>query len=102
MRPVYHRKAESTSIFADQSGNTDTLLFHDGVKWAIAKTTDITTELGRNPKDEEILLFFEKFHTMYGMDHLDSNRLRNLLILILPKAPTIAHKIVATIVTAVW
>ena len=76
MRPVYHRKAEGTSIFAEyQTGNTDTLLFHDGVKWTIAKTTDIKyikekddPPLGRNPTDQEILQFFETFHTMYGMD----------------------------------
>jgi hypothetical protein len=65
MRPVYHRKADGASIFADQADSTDTLLFHDGVKWTIAKTTQITSELGKNPTDDQILLFFEKFHTMY-------------------------------------
>jgi len=41
MRPVYHRKASGASIFAEQAGNTDTLLFHDGVKWAIAKVDEV-------------------------------------------------------------
>jgi hypothetical protein len=37
MRPVYHRKSTGASIFANQVGNTDTLIFHDGVKWAVAR-----------------------------------------------------------------
>ena len=69
IRPVFVRRPGGSEPNSEVVDDTATVIFHDGLRWAMSQITQLTTGLGKNPSDEELVDFFKTFHTIdYSLD----------------------------------